>query len=161
MRIGINGRFLTALRTGVQRAAYNLITTILQMDRENQYFLFTGYDQVDLSDWDYPNVKVVGSNLDPKSPLQNIFWEQVKLPKLANEYAIDILHSPANMAPLRYSGKTIIHIHDLCFLVNPQWYSYAFRTWYNFVIPLLAKQSTFIVTNSNNSKNARLKRWKR
>jgi glycosyltransferase involved in cell wall biosynthesis len=37
--------------------------------------------------------------------------------------------------------------------VNPQWYSFAFRTLYNLIIPQLAKRATKVVTNSNNSKN--------
>lgn len=38
MRIGINARFLVAKRTGVQRAAYNLLRTLVQIDRTNEYF---------------------------------------------------------------------------------------------------------------------------
>ena len=41
LRIGINGRFLTAKRTGVQRTAYDLIQSILKLDTKNKYFLFT------------------------------------------------------------------------------------------------------------------------
>ena len=51
------------------------------------------------------------------------------LAALAKEYEIDILHSIANIAPLFYKGDSIVHIHDLCFVVNPQWYSYSFRTF--------------------------------
>ena len=40
MRIGINGRFLVAKQTGVQRAAYNLVTALLKLDKVNQYFIF-------------------------------------------------------------------------------------------------------------------------
>jgi glycosyltransferase involved in cell wall biosynthesis len=153
MRIGINGRFLVAKRTGVQRAAYNLIKTLIEVDRVNEYFIFTGREQVGSPDWNYSNVTVVGDDLRPSESFRNHFWEQIRLPKLAKRYKIDILHSPANVAPLFYSGKSIIHIHDLCFVVNPQWYSFAFRTVYNLIIPMLAKRATKVITNSNNSKN--------
>ncbi len=153
MRVGINGRFLVAKRTGVQRAAYNLIRTMVQLDRLNEYIIFTGFDQVGSPDWDYPNVTVVGDNLRPTESFRNHLWEQFKLPKLAIAYNIDILHSPANIAPLFYSGKSIVHIHDLCFVVNPQWYSFSFRTLYNLIVPRIARRATKVVTNSNNSKN--------
>ena len=153
MKIGINGRFLVAKRTGVQRAAYNLIKTLIEIDRENEYVIFTGVDQISALEWNYPNVKVVGDSLRPNESFRNHFWEQVRLPALARRHKIDILHSPANVAPLFYKGKSIIHIHDLCFVVNPQWYSFAFRTVYNLIIPQLAKRATKVITNSNNSKN--------
>jgi glycosyltransferase involved in cell wall biosynthesis len=153
MRIGVNGRFLVAKRTGVQRAAFNLIRTLVQIDRENEYFIFTGHEQVGSPDWNFPNVTVVGDFLRPMESLRNHLWEQFKLPRLAREYRIDILHSPANIAPLLYAGKSIVHIHDLCFVVNPQWYSFSFRTLYNLIVPRLAHRATKVITNSNNSKN--------
>lgn len=153
MRIGINGRFLVAKRTGVQRAAYNLIKTLVEVDRENEYVIFTGNEQIGNSDWNYPNVKVIGDSLRPTESFRNHLWEQFKLPRLAKRYKIDILHSPANVAPLFYRGKSIVHIHDLCFVVNPQWYSFSFRTMYNLIIPRLAHRATRVITNSNNSKN--------
>ena len=153
MRIGINGRFLVAKRTGVQRAAYNLIKTIFEVDRRNEYFLFTGACQLSNSDWNHDNVTIVPSPLKMGGHFRNHLWEQYSLPILARQHKIDILHSPANMAPLFYSGTSIVHIHDLCFVVNPQWYSYLFHTVYNVVIPRLARRATRIITNSNNSRN--------
>jgi len=153
MKIGINGRFLIAKRTGVQRAAYNLLTTLVKVDRENEYFIFTGEEQVGKPEWDFENVKVIPSGIRGGESIRNHFWEQFALPKLAKKYGIDILHSPANIAPLRYKGKSIVHIHDLCFIVNPQWYSFSFRTLYNLVIPRLARKATKVITNSNNSRN--------
>lgn len=152
MRIGINGRFLVAKRTGVQRAAYNLIKTLFEIDRDNEYILFTGEEQA--KEWErYPNVKLVTSNLKVGGNLRNHVWEQFVLPRLARKNKVDILHSPANMAPLFYRGASIVHIHDLCFVVNPQWYSYTFHTTYNLAIPRLANRATRVITNSNNSRN--------
>ncbi len=153
MRIGINGRFLAAKRTGVQRAAYNLIKALIKVDQENEYILFTSEDQLTNSDWDKPNVTVVPSPIREGDSFRNHFWEQFTLPKLAKQYNVDILHSPANLAPLFYSGKSVVHIHDLCFVVNPQWFSFSFRTLYNFVIPRLARRAARVITNSNNSRN--------
>lgn len=153
MKIGINGRFLVAKQTGVQRAAYNLVKTLVSVDSENEYYLFTGNAELKKTEWDSPNLKVIGFNLKSDHSLYNVFWEQIVLPRQAKAYGVDILHSPANMAPIFYKGRSIIHIHDVCFVVNPQWYSFAFRTWYNWTIPRLARRATKVVTNSNNSRN--------
>lgn len=153
MKIGINGRFLAAKRTGVQRAAYNLIRELISVDRQNEYILFTSEDQLHNPDWQYPNVTIVPSRIRGGESIRNHFWEQFTLPKLAARYAVDILHSPANLAPLFYTGRSVVHIHDLCFVVNPQWFSFSFRTLYNFVIPRLARRAAKVITNSNNSRN--------
>ena len=153
MKIGINGRFLAAKRTGVQRAAYNLIQALVQVDKVNDYVLFAPSDEIDNADWSYENVSVIPAKIKTGDNLRNHFWEQFTLPRLARKYEVDILHSPANLAPLFYSGRSIVHIHDLCFVVNPQWYSFTFRTAYNFAVPRLAKRATRVTTNSNNSRN--------
>ena len=153
MRIGINGRFLVAKRTGVQRAAYNVIKTLIHIDRLNEYVIFTGGDQARNPDWIFANVQVVPSGIRPGDSLRNHFWEQFVLPRLAEEYEVDLLYSPANLAPFFYSGKSVIHIYDFCFVVNPQWYSLSFRTLYNFLIPRLARRAARVITSSNNSRN--------
>ena len=63
MKIGINGRFLLTKKTGVQRAAYNLVKALFEMDDENEYFLFTSKDQIHNEEWKKPNVTVVGSDI--------------------------------------------------------------------------------------------------
>ncbi len=153
MKIGINGRFLVAKQTGVQRVARNLIATLVAIDQENEYVIFTSKDERGKPEWQFPNVKIVPVDLHIGRVFRNSIWEQISLPRLAKQYKIDILHSPANMAPLFYKGKSILHIHDLCFVVNPTWYSFAFRTWYNFVVPLLTRTVDRVITNSNNSRN--------
>lgn len=153
MRIGINGRFLAAKRTGVQRAAYNLIRSLVTVDRQNEYFLFTSEHQLGNPDWQHENVTVVPSRIREGENIRNHIWEQFTLPKLAKKHKVDLLHSPANLAPILYKGKSVVHIHDLCFVVNPQWYSFSFRTLYNLVIPRLARRAAKVITNSNNSRN--------
>ena len=153
MRIGINGRFLAAKRTGVQRAAYNLIRSLVRVDEVNEYVIFTSEEEQSNPDWQRPNVKVVASRIREGESLRNHLWEQFTLPRLAAQHKVDILHSPANLAPLFYKGKSVVHIHDLCFVVNPQWFSFFFRTLYNFVIPRLARRAAKVITNSNNSRN--------
>lgn len=157
MRIGINGRFLVAKRTGVQRAAYNLLRTLVELDKDNTYVVFTGTQESDKQEWKLPNVELVISSWLGNNNVSNHFWEQFVLPRLATKARVDVLHSPANTAPFFYSGRSVVHIHDLCFVVNPQWYSFAFRTFYNFLIPRIARKATKVVTNSNNSKNDLLK----
>ena len=151
--IGLNGRFLVAQRTGVQRSAYQLFRTIIEMGTEYDFVLFTGESEAYAPEWQRPNVKLVTSPLLQQTVIKNYFWEQIELPKLARAHKVDLPHSPANLAPIGYNGKSIVNIHDLCFLVEPAWFSITFRLIYRWLVPRIAKISSRVVTNSNYSKN--------
>jgi glycosyltransferase involved in cell wall biosynthesis len=151
--IGLNGRFLVAQRTGVQRSAYRLFESILEAGKDFHFVLFTGESEKYAVEWQRDNVTVVTSSLSHNSIFKNHAWEQIVLPRLAQKYGVDVLHCPANLAPVLYFGKSIVNIHDLCFLVQPAWFSWSFRFIYSWLVPLIAKRATRIITNSNYSKN--------
>ncbi|MEY2987082.1 MAG: hypothetical protein RJB13_603 [Pseudomonadota bacterium] len=151
--IGLNGRFLVAQRTGVQRSAYQLFRTIIEMGTEYNFVLFTGESEAYAPEWQKPNVTLVTSPLLQQTVIRNYFWEQIELPKLARKHKVDLLHSPANLAPISYKGSSVVNIHDLCFLVEPAWFSISFRIIYRWLVPRIAKISSRVITNSNYSKN--------
>lgn len=151
--IGLNGRFLVAQRTGVQRSAYRLFRTIIEQGNQYNFVLFTGESEAYAPEWQRPNVKLVTSPLFQQTVARNYYWEQIELPRLAKIHNVDLLHSPANLAPLVFNGKSIVNIHDLCFLVEPAWFSMSFRLLYRWFVPRIARSSSVVVTNSNYSKN--------
>lgn len=151
--IGLNGRFLVAQRTGVQRSAYQLFRTVIEQGEQFNFVLFTGESELFAPEWQRPNVQLVTSPLSQRTVIRNHLWEQFELPRLAKSCGVDLLHSPANLAPLNFSGKSIVNIHDLCFLVEPAWFSLSFRLIYRWLVPQIAKNSSLVVTNSNYSKN--------
>ena len=63
----------------MQRAAYNLVKVLFEMDQENQYFLFTSKDQESNKEWDKKNVTVVGSDIRYGENFKNHLWEQLVL----------------------------------------------------------------------------------
>jgi glycosyltransferase involved in cell wall biosynthesis len=151
--IGLNGRFLVAQRTGVQRSAYQLFRTVIDQGSQFNFVLFTGDSEMFAPEWQRPHVQLVTSPLSQRKVLRNHYWEQVELPRLAKKYKVDLLHSPANLAPIAFRGKSIVNIHDLCFLVQPAWFSFSFRFIYRWLVPQVARNSSLVVTNSNYSKN--------
>jgi glycosyltransferase involved in cell wall biosynthesis len=155
--IGLNGRFLVAQRTGVQRSAYRLFRTVIEQGDQFNFILFTGDSEIFAPEWQRPNVQVVTSPLSQRTIMRNHLWEQIELPRLAKRFGVDLLHSPANLAPIAYKGKSIVNIHDLCFLVQPAWFSMSFRLIYRWLVPKIARNSSVVVTNSNYSKNDILK----
>jgi glycosyltransferase involved in cell wall biosynthesis len=151
--IGLNGRFLIAQRTGVQRCAYRLLETIIEQGTQYNFVLFTGDSEVHAPEWKLPHVRVVASHLVHKHIFRNYLWEQFTLPRLAKKYEVDLLHNPANLAPLFFNGKSIVNIYDICFMIQPSWFSLGFRIIYNTLIPKIARNSSLVLTCSNYSKN--------
>lgn len=151
--IGLNGRFLVAKRTGVQRSAYRMFRSIIEQGDRFNFILFTGESEEFAPEWMRDNVRVVTSPLSQRRIVRNHIWEQVSLPLLARKHKVDLLHSPANLAPLFLGPPSIVNIHDVCFLVEPAWFSFSFRMIYSWLVPRIAQKAALVITNSNYSKN--------
>jgi alpha-1,3-rhamnosyl/mannosyltransferase len=50
------------------------------------------------------------------------WWEQRHLPPVAGQDHLDVFFAPAYTAPLRLSIPTVVTIHDLSYVVHPEWF---------------------------------------
>jgi glycosyltransferase involved in cell wall biosynthesis len=75
-------------------------------------------------------------------------WEQTILP--AREGRATIVGF-GNTAPLAHA-RNIVMIHDVQVYTSPQSYSRAFRLWYKFLLPQLARQGAKIITGSEHAR---------
>jgi glycosyltransferase involved in cell wall biosynthesis len=147
MQMVINGRFLGAPQTGVQRVAANLI---LALDR-----LLMESGPSSGGDWTVSAPRGVTCGLPlgamqfrGESVLRGQAWEQFELP-MATERAG--LINLCNAGPLMASS-TLTLIHDAQVYLAPESYSPAFRRWYRVALPRLAAKSRHVVTVSEFSK---------
>ena len=51
------------------------------------------------------------------------WWEQKALPERLVQHGVDVYYSGASIVPLGWHGKKLVQIHDLSFLVGPEWSS--------------------------------------
>lgn len=87
---------------------------------------------------------------------QGHFWEQFILPgKLARG---ELLWSPANTGPLAVA-RQMVTIHDISPLDQPDGFKYQFRIWYRILLPLLAKRSRKVITDSEFSRRRIIERF--
>jgi glycosyltransferase involved in cell wall biosynthesis len=141
MKIYINARFLTQPISGVQRFAIEISK---ELRKSNLPIVFVSPKNIIHHEIAKElNVKIIGK-------LSGHLWEQIELQAyvLINK---GFLISLCNTAPL-FLKNQIVTIHDLAFIENPQWFSKFFSTYYNFLIPQLAKNSKAIITVSTVSK---------
>ncbi len=104
LRIGIDARLYD--ESGVGRYIRNLISEISKLDSKNNYYIFL--------------LKKNSSIKLPKNFTKveaDFGWygvsEQVKYPKLLQQYALDVMHFTHFNVPILYKGKFILTVHDL------------------------------------------------
>jgi glycosyltransferase involved in cell wall biosynthesis len=152
-KIIINGRFLTGPQTGVQRTAREMVIALDELidmdiiDRNCLEFtiLYTGELRQPIA-LKHILIKQHGF-------LKGNLWEQLELPIYSFGH---LLINMCSIAPL-LKRKQIVFIHDVSFLVNKEFFSKRFRSWYTIAIPLLGRFSKHIVTVSQFSKNELIK----
>ena len=101
-----------------------------------------------------PGIKV----LKPPQPLTGLrghAWEQLRLPGLLG--AEDRLWSPAGTGPLSVTRQAVT-IHDVSVLSHTEWYPGSLRLWYRLFLPRLARRAGVILTVSEHSKSAIVRR---
>jgi glycosyltransferase involved in cell wall biosynthesis len=139
----INARFLTQPITGVQRFAIELCEELIKLDLEIKLISPKNILHPDLSKR-FKN-KTIGS-------LEGHLWEQIELPLYLKKKGNPILLNLCNTSPLFYSNS-IVTLHDLAFIKHPEWFSFAFKSFYNFLIPKTIKKAKMILTVSNSVKS--------
>ena len=142
MKIYVNARFLTQPITGVQRYGIECSRQINKLYHGVTFVSPPGILHTELAK--ELGVAVIGRN-------KGHVWEQLDLPLFLGSVGTPPLFNPGNTAPIRYS-KNFVTIHDLAFHVHPEWNSKAFRTWYNYMVPRLAKRSKHLFTVSETVK---------
>jgi glycosyltransferase involved in cell wall biosynthesis len=144
--LAINGRFLAARQSGVQRVAKNLVQ---------------GWDGwADFEDEPFGGITLqYPKNAPALLPLKVIaqkrvgqttgqLWEQLEfgsVPKAAR------LINLCNSGPM-FRNSAVTMIHDAQTFTTPESYSRAFVSWYALMLPQLAKKSDLIVTVSEFSR---------
>lgn len=95
MKIGVDTQTTLGQKTGFGFYVNNLIKNLGEIDNKNQYYFFKPKKESDLS-----------------TP-ERFIWDQFKIPVHAREKKVDILHQASFSAPVLYSGKTVVTVHDL------------------------------------------------
>ncbi len=153
MKIGIDASRLNLKeKTGTEWYSYYIIKNILDIDRDNQYFLFSK-EAADNEFLKYDNVTNIV--LDWKF---NKFWTIIKLSFALRKYNVDLFFSPSHNLPFG-KFKKMITWHDLGYEYYPQYYSKSQIISLKFGAKQL-KSSDIIITPSYETKNDIIKKYK-
>ena len=153
MRIGIEAlRIFHKNKHGMDYVVLQEIIELQKMDHSNEYYIFVapGPDRC-LEDTSNVHIIEIEGNFYPT-------WEQISLPKVANEVGVELLHCTSNTAPIRCNIPLILTLHDIIFLEprdkqNKSLYQNLGWFYRRMVVPRILKKCRRIITVSEFEQN--------
>jgi len=162
MKIAIDARFYGPEGAGLGKYTEKLLTHLVEMDKENEYFIILRKANFHLFNPDSANFKKI---------LVDARWyslkEQLLIPRALEKIKPDLVHFPAPNIPLFWRGNYIVTIYDLTKIEfgkqasnigNPLAYL-AKQTIYNFVFEKAIKNSLKIIAGSESTKRKLISRF--
>lgn len=155
MKIGID--YTAALKQGggIGRYTRGLVTTLAQLDRQNQYTLMLTPDAP--SDGLHPFQAYSNFN-HRRYPLperwMTIGWHRLYLPLPLEWFTgpVDLFHSPNFILPPARRAKTLLTVHDLSFVRHPQGAVARLRRWLEKVVPRSLSRADHVLADSKSTK---------
>jgi glycosyltransferase involved in cell wall biosynthesis len=140
--IVINARFLTQELRGVQRFAEQ---TCLALKHIRNDVVFVAPHGIKMHESAKAlDVQCVGSH-------SGHVWEQLDLPSYLRRQGNPLLVSLSSTAPLMVRNQIATH-HDITYIRHPESYTWAFRTLYRVMTPILLSRIKALLTVSSFSK---------
>lgn len=128
MKIGINALF-RGEPTGVANYICNLVDSLAELDRENQYVIYMSRSSDRFIRVDQSNFTKAYPPVDVNRPAYRRYWEQVKMPALVDADGLDIFHCPMNVVPFHMKTPRIVTIIDTQYFAYPEHYSFLRRNY--------------------------------
>jgi glycosyltransferase involved in cell wall biosynthesis len=146
---------------GVARYTRSLVDALTRRDRTNQYALFYGARGLDQSTEEYTrfqallerrNVEAFPLNWSPRQ--LTILWQRMRLPMPIDGMIgpLDVIHAPDFVAPPRRQGRVIITIHDLSFLIVPQYAEPSLAAYLQGAVPRAIRKANIVIAVSETTR---------
>src|SRR5258708_31597209 len=83
----------------------------------------------------------------------NLAWMSARLPVLLRRSRVDLLHSPAFLAPIFCPCPKVITVHDVSYLLYPSHFAGRWVTYMRSIMPATLRSSAAIICGSEHSKS--------
>jgi len=135
----------------------NLLKNLLGIDHENSYILFCNAQNYKYLSFKNSNAKKVLCPVAKGLSISKTLWEQILLPLQTLIHRIDILFSPAYIAPALLNCKSVVTIHCTKYIHHPEDFDSLSLPILKLLIPLSARRCNRIITVSNCAKSEIMK----
>ncbi|MDC7676462.1 glycosyltransferase family 4 protein [Asticcacaulis machinosus] len=156
VRVTINGKFMSAHMTGVQRVAMEIVREFDRLISENPSLASSVTLELVAPKSAEPALTTLGLKaikVRTAGRFGGNLWEQLELPWLAKGSRLLNL---CNLGPA-LSLNAVTMLHDAQVHAAPQSYSVPFRLWYRFIQPWLGHRSRQVLAVSEYSKQDLIK----
>ncbi len=148
IRIGVNALYLISGGVGgTEIYLRNLLAALARTDNENEYFVLTNRETVDLAPA-AANVHALGQNVRGVNRPARILWEQFKVPGVARRERFDVLFNPGFTAPLACPCPQVTVFHDLQHKRHPEHFRWYDLPFWNLLLGGSARRSTRLIAVS-------------
>jgi glycosyltransferase involved in cell wall biosynthesis len=110
MKIGFDFRMGGSINAGIGRYSFELLKQLLDL-KQDDYVVF--YNPENVNQVDLKVIEEKGGKLVTAPFRHYSFGEQVKFPKLLNQFNLDLVHFPNFNVPVFYKGDFVTTIHDM------------------------------------------------
>lgn len=152
-RVGISTSVIQRGKTGVAHYVFALLRALLEKPRRLQFVAFVLEEDVPLfADHARAGLEIVRVSERFRPPVRNIFWHQVRLPSLARQQGLQVLHIPSYRRMLwRKPCRLIATIHDLAPFRVPGKYDWKRMLYGKVVAKRLAFRQDRVIAISHNT----------
>ncbi len=153
LRIGVNALYLIPGGVGgTEIYLRNLLAALADIDRRNEYFVYTNREtDADLCPAQ-ANFAPVPTGVRAAFRPGRLAWERLRLPAQTRADRLDVLFSPGFTAPSWGAGKRVTVVHDLQHVRQPENFGFFERRAWNWSVRSAVANATLVVTVSDNSK---------
>lgn len=154
MRIGISTSMIQRGKTGIGQYLFALLRAFKGHTTQHEFTLFVLEEDLPLFDFVDEKIKIVSIPEKFRSPVKNILWHQTKLPKLAKDLKLDVLHVPSYRRLLWQQPCAVVGtIHDLAPFHVANKYDWKRMLYGRVVVKRLAHRQHEIIAISQNTAN--------
>lgn len=112
MKIGVNGRFLTKLYTGIGQHTYHLFKTLAEKNPDDQFVVVVP-ERINLKFGNNVEILLVPESFPGTDGMKKTYWEQRQVPRFLLQQKVDLLHFPYPGNPWRRFKKPVcVTVHD-------------------------------------------------
>ncbi len=114
MRIGISTSVIQRGKSGVGQYVFALLRASLATSQQHKFVLFVLEEDLPLFAFAKDKAEIIPVPEKFRPPVKNILWHQMRLPKIARDLRLDVLHIPSYRRMLRSRPCPLVAtIHDL------------------------------------------------
>lgn len=161
MVIGLNLLYLLpGIVGGTETYAVGLLRGLAQLPHTHDYLLFVNREAAEWASHHAPTFRRIVCPVDGVNRAARYRFEQMKLPGLASQLHVDVLHSLGYTSPLRVRCPSVVTVHDLNFATGAHSMPIARRLTLEFFVGQAIRKSSAVITVSKFSRDAILRRYR-